>query len=135
MNENYEKIKKMTIEELVNNLTLLKTNNEKNDNITSELYKAIFSKNGVDYKKIYELLPLLDEDDISIILKYDRNYKISFLLSLVDRAYEDDLTKQAIYLLKRYNLKYIIPLLPYIDEDEITEQYQKIKNQNIKRYY
>lgn len=135
MNENYERIKKMTIEELLNDLFLLKTNNTKNDDLTSMLYNAIFSKDGVDYKKIYELLPLLDEDDISIILKYDRNYKISFLLSLVDRAYEDDLTKQAIYLLKRYNLKYIIPLLPYVDEDEITEEYQKIKNQNSKRYF
>ena len=29
------------------------------------------------------------------VLKYDKDYSISFLLSIVDIAYEDDLTKQA----------------------------------------
>lgn len=118
MNETFEKIKDMTIEEFLNNIFSFKNNN---DDLNQKLYSAIFAKDGVDYKKLYQIIPLLDEDGISTILRYDRNYKISFLLSLVDVADEEDLTRQAIFLLKRYNLKYIVPLLDYVDDDEIRK--------------
>ena len=124
MKETFDKIKDMTIEEFLNGLFSFK---KTDDDICKELYNAIFAKDGVDYKKLYKLIPFLDEDGISTILRFDRNYKISFLLSLVDVAYEEDLTKQAIFLLKRYNLKYIVPLLEYVDEDEIRNVYLNLK--------
>ena len=61
------------------------------------LYKFI-NENPINYEGLNQLLPKLDQDD---------------------------LTKQAIYLLKRHNLTYIIPLLPYVDEQEIREEYRK----------
>ena len=79
----------------------------------------------LDYTIINPFINNLDQDDLSIILKYDKNYSISFLLSIANKAYEDDLTKQALFLLKRYNLNYILPLLEYVDEDEIRNEYNK----------
>ena len=67
----------------------------------------------------------LDADDLNSILKYDLDYSISFLLNVKDIAYEDDLTKQTIYLYRRHNLNYIIPLLEYVDEDTIREEMRK----------
>ena len=127
MELNLKKIKDMTIEELIQSLTFI-LSKETN---TQKIYKAIYDKNGINYKELYKLLPHLDEDDISMILKYDKDYKISFLLVIAEFADEDDLTTQAIYLLRRHNLNYILPLLPYIDEDKIQEEYQKlIKNKS-----
>ena len=123
---NFDKIKDMSIEEIINTIINLIGDNKYNEEkITMQLYQAI-NKTPIDYKQIYLLLPYLEEEDLSVILKYDKDYSISFLLSLVDFADEDDLTKQAIYLLRRYNLSYILPLLPYIDEDEIREEYNRI---------
>ena len=122
--DNYNKIKNLTIEQIINLLFELK-NNETPNCVRNEIYKCIFANKEIDYKGLYLLLPSLDEDDISFILKYDKDYKISFLLSLVDFADEEDLTKQAIFLLRRHNLNYIIPLLPYVDEDVIREEYVK----------
>ena len=122
--DNYNKIKNLTIEQIINLLFELK-NNETHTCVRNEIYKCIFASKEIDYKGLYLLLPSLDEDDISFILKYDKDYKISFLLSLVDFADEEDLTKQAIFLLRRHNLNYILPLLPYVDEDVIREEYVK----------
>lgn len=91
------------------------------DDKTHLLYRCIFDSNGVNYNKLNELIPLLDIDDISVILKYDKDYSITFLLSIANKAYEDDLLKQAIYLIKRHGIKYIVPLLDYIDIDDIKE--------------
>lgn len=126
MEERYEKIKDMTIDEFINSLVKYFSQNNNSETKNQKIYQCIFNKDRVDYKGLYALLPNLDEDDVSIILKYDRDYKITFLLSLVDIAYEEDLTKQAIFLLRRHNLNYIIPLLPYVDEDEIRVEYSKI---------
>lgn len=122
MNENYNNIKNLTIEQFINNFMNIIENN--NINKKQLIYASILKEN-IDYKTLYSILDLLDYDDVSIILKYDKDYKIDFLLSLVDKAYEDDLTNQAIFLLKRHNLNYIIPLLPYVDEDKIREEYIK----------
>lgn len=89
-----------------------------------KLYKYI-NENPINYQGLYDLLYKLDQDDLAIILKYDKDYSIDFLLTVVDLAYEDDLTRQAIYLLRRHNLTYIIPLLPYVDEQEIRNEYRK----------
>lgn len=123
---NFEKIEDMSIEEILNTLiNLISENRYDEEKITMKLYQAI-NKTPIDYKQIYLLLPYLEEEDLSVILKYDKDYSIPFLLSIVDFADEDDLTKQAIYLLRRYNLNYIFPLLPYVDEDEIREEYNRI---------
>ena len=123
---NFEKIEDMSIEEILNTLiNLISENRYDEEKITMQLYQAI-NKIPIDYKQIYLLLPYLEEEDLSVILKYDKDYSIPFLLSIVDFADEDDLTKQAIYLLRRYNLNYIFPLLPYVDEDEIREEYNRI---------
>ena len=122
MNDNYNSIKNLTIEQFINNFMNIIENN--NINKKQLIYASILKEN-IDYKTLYSILDLLDYDDVSIILKYDKDYKIDFLLSLVDKAYEDDLTNQAIFLLKRHNLNYIIPLLPYVDEDKIREEYIK----------
>lgn len=123
---NFEKIEDMSIEEILNTLiNLISENRYDEEKITMQLYQAI-NKTPIDYKQIYLLLPYLEEEDLSVILKYDKDYSIPFLLSIVDFADEDDLTKQAIYLLRRYNLNYIFPLLPYVDEDEIREEYNRI---------
>lgn len=122
---NYEKIKNMTIDEFLNSMINLINKDEDCSN-QQKIYQAIFKEDGVDYKQLYLLLPQLDEDDISLILRYDKDYKISFLLSLVDFADEDDLTKQAIFLLRRHNLKYIMPLLPYVDEDDVRDEYIRL---------
>ena len=122
----FEKIEDMSIEEILNTLiNLISENRYDEEKITMKLYQAI-NKTPIDYKQIYLLLPYLEEEDLSVILKYDKDYSIPFLLSIVDFADEDDLTKQAIYLLRRYNLNYIFPLLPYVDEDEIREEYNRI---------
>ena len=122
MNDNYISIKNLTIEQFINNFMNIIENNTINK---KQLIYASILKESIDYKTLYSILELLDYDDVSIILKYDKDYKIDFLLSLVDKAYEDDLTNQAIFLLKRHNLNYIIPLLPYVDEDRIREEYVK----------
>ena len=96
-----------------------------NNDIKQKLFNCIFNSNGVDYQTLNSLIPYLDEDDLAIILKYDKDYDISFLLSIANIAYEDDMTRQALFLLKRHNLSYIFPLLPYIDEEEIQEKYIK----------
>ena len=124
---NFEKIEDMSIEEILNTLiNLISENRYDEEKITLKLYESI-NKTPIDYKQIYLLLPYLEEEDLSVILKYDKDYSIPFLLSIVDFADEDDLTKQAIYLLRRYNLNYILPLLPYVDEDEIRLEYNRIK--------
>ena len=123
---NFEKIEDMSIEEILNTLiNLISENRYDEEKLTLKLYESI-NKTPIDYKQIYLLLPYLEEEDLSVILKYDKDYSIPFLLSIVDFADEDDLTKQAIYLLRRYNLNYIFPLLPYVDEDEIREEYNRI---------
>ena len=116
MNLNYDKVKHLTMQEIVE---IINDSNIDSLNIQQILYCCIFSKNGIDYKRLSLLSPLLDQDDYSSILKYDKDYSISFLISIANKAYEDDLTKQAIFLLNRHNIEYIIPLLPYVDEDEI----------------
>lgn len=126
---NFDKIKDMSFEEVINTLiNVVSLNRYDEDEIYIKLYQAI-NKTPIDYKQIYTLLPKLEEEDLSVILKYDKNYSIAFLLSIVDFADEDDLTKQAIYLLRRYNLNYILPLLPYVDEDEIRLEYNRINKQ------
>ncbi len=127
MEHNFEKIKDMTVDELIHALMSYTSSSNESDSKNQRLYQCIFNKEEVDYKGLYSLLPTLDEDDISFILKYDRDYKLSFLLSLVNVADEDDLTKQAIYLLRRHSLNYILPLLPYVDEDEIRLEYSRNK--------
>lgn len=117
---NLNKIMDMNVKELIEEFVNYIESKETQLN----LYKFI-NENPINYDGLNQLLPKLDQDDLSIILKYDKDYSISFLLSIVDIAYEDDLTKQAIYLLKRHNLTYIIPLLPYVDEQEIREEYRK----------
>ena len=115
--------------EVINTLiNVISLNRYDEDEIYIKLYQAI-NKTPIDYKQIYTLLPKLEEEDLSVILKYDKDYSIAFLLSIVDFADEDDLTKQAIYLLRRYNLNYILPLLPYVDEDEIRLEYNRINKQ------
>ena len=126
MEDNFEKIKDMTVEEFFNAFVDLLVSKKVKETIKEKLYQCIYSKDGVDYKLLYKLLPSLEEDDISLLLRYDKDYKISFLLAIAEFADEDDLTKQAIYLLRRHNLNYIIPLLPYVDEDIIREEYGKI---------
>ncbi len=126
MEQKFEKIKDMTIDEFINAIISYTSSYSENDTKNQRIYQCIYNKDQVDYKGLYSLLPILDEDDIALILKYDRDYKISFLLSLVDIADEDDLTKQAIYLLRRHNLNYILPLLPYVDEDQIRFEYGRI---------
>lgn len=124
MKDIYEQIKNMSVEEFVETFLSSFIIYLKKQEKTKAIYKSIFNE-PVDYKTLYSLIPSLDEDDISFILKYDKDYSISFLLSLVDVADEDDLTKQAIYLIKRHNLNYILPLLPFINEDEIRQFYKK----------
>ena len=119
--DNYEKIKNLTVDEIINALSSFVINN----NIKQKLYEAIFSKAEIDYESLNKLIPYLDADDLNSILKYDLDYSISFLLSVKDIAYEDDLTKQTIYLYRRHNLNYIIPLLEYVDEDTIREEMRK----------
>ena len=126
MEETFEKIKDMTVEEFFDAIIDLLISKKNKDTIKEKLYQCIYSKDGVNYKTLYKLLPSLDEDDISLILRYDKDYKISFLLAIAEFADEDDLTKQAIYLLRRHNLNYIIPLLPFVDEDIIREEYSRI---------
>ena len=80
MSLNIEKIKHMTMQEIIEVL-----NNSNDDNYIDKqqlLYKCIFAKEGIDYTQLFLLAPLLDEDDFSTILKYDKDYKISFLLSI-----------------------------------------------------
>ena len=120
MNYNYNKIKDMTVEQLLN--SFIEFLNEKDNKMI--VYKLI-NQTPIDYKHLYNLIPFLSEDDISFILKYDKDYSVEFLLSLANKADEDDLTRQAIYLLKRHNLKYITPLLDYIDDQQIIEEYKK----------
>ncbi len=121
-----QKIKEMNIDDFLNALFDFVYNKKNDEEKTQKIYQCIFNTKEVDYIGLYTLLPKLDFDDISLILKYDKDYKISFLLSLVDIADEEDLTKQAIFLLRRHNLSYIMPLLPYVDEDEIRLEYGKI---------
>ena len=123
MNYNYEILKDMSALELFDYFMEFINYKEKR----SALIRCI-NASPIDYKKIYSLLPILDEDDISFMLKYDKDYPVSFLLSLVNIANEDDLTKQAIFLFNRYNINYIIPLLPYVDETIIQEEYIKSFN-------
>lgn len=125
MEIDFEKIKDMTIEEFLKNFIEVISKELSLETNTQKIYKAIYNKNGVDYKSLLKLLPSLDEEEISMILRYDKDYKISFLLSIAEFADEDDLTKQAIYLLRRHNLNYILPLLPFIDEDRIRNEYLK----------
>lgn len=119
--DNYNKIKNLTVDEIVAALSSFIVNN----NIKQKLYEAIFSKASIDYESLNKLIPYLDADDLNAILKYDLDYSISFLLSVKDIAYEDDLTKQTIFLYHRHNLNYIIPLLEYVDEDTIREEMRK----------
>lgn len=119
--DNYDKIKNLTVDEIVAALSSFIVNN----NIKQKLYEAIFSKASIDYESLNKLIPYLDADDLNAILKYDLDYSISFLLSVKDIAYEDDLTKQTIFLYHRHNLNYIIPLLEYVDEDTIREEMRK----------
>ncbi len=119
--DNYDKIKNLTVDEIVAALSSFIVNN----NIKQKLYEAIFSKASIDYESLNKLVPYLDADDLNAILKYDLDYSISFLLSVKDIAYEDDLTKQTIFLYHRHNLNYIIPLLEYVDEDTIREEMRK----------
>ena len=103
-----QKIKEMNIDDFLNALFDFVYNKKNDEEKTQKIYQCIFNTKEVDYIGLYTLLPKLDFDDISLILKYDKDYKISFLLSLVDIADEEDLTKQAIFLLRRHNLSYII---------------------------
>lgn len=119
--DNYNKIKDLTIDEIVSALSSFIINKS----IKQKLYEAIFSKNEIDYNMLNSLIPYLDADDLNAILKYDLDYSISFLLNIKDIAYEDDLTRQTIYLYRRHNLNYIIPLLEYVDEDEIRKELEK----------
>lgn len=125
------KIKDMTIDDFL--MALLKYLNENNNEAKmKKIYQCIFnSDNRIDYLGLYSLMPILDIDDISFILKYDKDYKVSFLLALVEKADEEDLTKQAIYLLRRHSLNYIRPLLPYVDEEEVSLEYNKLMKKNI----
>lgn len=120
MNDIYKQIKQMTIEEFLE--TFLEgfiVYKEKQDR-TKQIYKAIFNY-PIDYKTLHKLIPYYDEQDISFILKYDKDYSISFLLSISDIADEDDMTKQAIYLFNRHNLNYILPLLPFVNEQDLKD--------------
>lgn len=120
MNDSEKKISYTTLNEVIE--LFIEFVQEKNKKAT--IYEFI-NKEPVDYQGLYSIYHMLDSDDVSLILKYDKDYSISFLLTLVDLAYEEDLTKQAIYLLKRYNLTYILPLLPYVDEEVIRNEYRK----------
>ena len=120
MNDSEKKISYTTLNEVIE--LFIEFVQEKNK--IAAIYEFI-NKEPVDYQGIYSIFHLLDSDDVSLILKYDKDYSISFLLTLVDLAYEEDLTKQALYLLKRYNLKYILPLLPNVDEEVIRNEYRK----------
>ena len=66
--DNYNKIKNLTIEQIINLLFEIK-NNETSSCVRNEIYKCIFANKDVDYKGLYLLLPSLDEDDISIFLQ------------------------------------------------------------------
>ena len=123
-----DKIKDMTVEEFFDSFIDLVSSKKNKETVKEKLYQCIYNKDGVDYKTLYKLLPSLDEDDLSLLLRYDKDYKVSFLLAVAEFADEEDLTKQAIFLLRRYNLNYIIPLLPYVDEDIIREEYSQIKH-------
>lgn len=120
MDDKEKKISYTTLNEVIE--LFIEFVQEKNKK--AAIYEFI-NKEPVDYQGLYSIFHLLDSDDVSLILKYDKDYSISFLLTLVDLAYEEDLTKQAIYLLKRYNLTYILPLLPYVDEEVIRNEYRK----------
>lgn len=120
MNDSEKKISYTTLNEVIE--LFIEFVQEKNKK--AAIYEFI-NKEPVDYQGLYSIFHLLDSDDVSLILKYDKDYSISFLLTLVDLAYEEDLTKQALYLLKRYNLNYILPLLPYVDEEVIRNEYRK----------
>lgn len=122
MEDKYQKVKNMTLKEIIDVILSYKDNQFDHTTKQQKIYQSIFSSDGVNYDLLYELLPYLDFDDISFILKYDKDYKMSFLLAIADKADEDDMTLQAIYLLRRHGLKYIIPLLTYVDEDEIREE-------------
>ena len=122
MYNNFDNIKNMTLEQIL--YFFINALDEKKVDIKQIIYRCILNE-SVDYATLYKILPMLDHDDVSIILNYDKDYSIDFLLALKDKAYEDDLTKQAIYLLRRHNLNYIIPLLKYVDEDEIRIEYLK----------
>lgn len=123
MNDYLKKLNEMTIEELLNAIAFYNEYKQK-EKINEKMMKSIFNPQGIDYQTLQEIIPFLNEEDISFILKYDKDYKISFLLSLVNIADEEDLTKQAIYLLKRHNLNYILPLLSFVDEEEVQDAYQ-----------
>lgn len=120
MDDKEKKISYTTLNEVIE--LFIEFVQEKNKK--AAIYEFI-NKEPVDYQGLYSIFHLLDSDDVSLILKYDKDYSISFLLTLVDLAYEEDLTKQALYLLKRYNLNYILPLLPYVDEEVIRNEYRK----------
>lgn len=124
MNNKFDSIKHMTIQQLLEIAIMHNIDANK----SQQIYNCIFNPDGVDYKGLSLLIPVLDADDLSIILRYDNDYKMSFLLSIASKAYEEDITKQAIFLLNRYNLNYILPLFEYIDEDEIRQAYFKKNN-------
>ena len=126
MKNGYDLVKNMTVEEFFNYFFNLVTSSEYNKKESKHSIYACIYQDPIDYKGLYKLLPYLDEDDISSLLKYDKDYKVSFLLSLVEFADEQDLTNQAIFLLKRHNLNYILPLLPYVDEEQIRTVYNQI---------
>ena len=87
---NFDKIKDMSFEEVINTLiNVISLNRYDEDEIYIKIYQAI-NKTPIDYKQIYNLLPKLEEEDLSVILKYDKDYSIAFLLSIVDFADEDD---------------------------------------------
>lgn len=119
MNSKFDSIKNMTIQQLLEIAVMYNTDSNK----SQQIYNCVFNSEGVDYKGLSLLIPVLDADDLAIILKYDKDYKMSFLLSIASKAYEEDITRQAIFLLNRYNLNYILPLLEYVDEDEIRQAY------------
>ena len=122
--DNYEKIKDLTIKDIIDVLAPLYFSK----NIKQKMYEAIFKEKDIDYITLNKLLPMMDADDLASILKYDLDYSVAFLISVKDIAYEDDLTKQAIFLYRRHNLNYIIPLLEYVDEDIIREEIKKKQN-------
>ncbi len=122
-----EKYQDLTIKEIAEALENY-LQEKKQKTINHKLFLYFYGNKEINYTELIKLLPELDSDSISYILKYDRDLSIPFLLAISSYADAEDLTKQAIFLLKRHGLDYIKPLIPYCDEDDIREEYMHLFN-------
>lgn len=130
MDFNYEHFKSMTLEEIINALSSSLYEEKKEEFNNEELNKIIYGKKPIDYTKLIRMIPTFTEEDIEKLLRYDLDYRLSFLLIMAEIADSDAITKQAIYLLRRHGLEYIRPLLPYCDEDDVREEYIRLRNKD-----